>query len=249
MQPDLFTPAKGSPLPVWTVKIRGKSVPFTLTRSGRARQVWLRIGLGTGLVVVAPARMPMRELTKALAEKADWIDKNLSQADSPGKVIKKPPVRDGLPLPYLGRDLTLRVVAGEGPGSSVAVSGGEIVVEARDKSASAVEETLKDWYKGMARRIIPERVTRLADGHKVGRVCIRDQRTRWGSCSPLGNLSFNWRLVMAPRRVIDYLIIHELTHLAHHNHSKRFWDKVARRCPRYMECEDWLKRHGRGLPL
>ncbi len=249
MQLDLFSPIKGSPPPVWTVRISGSSVPFTLKRSARAKQVWLRIGLGTGLVVVAPPGMHVREVEKVILKKADWIKKHLSHIDEPYKITKKPLVKDGLPIPYLGKEFTLRVLPAGDEGPAVTLTGGEIVVETPDRGESALMGALKGWYKDMARKVIPERVERLSDGHKVGRVSIRDQSTRWGSCSPKGNLSFNLRLMMAPMRVVDYLIIHELTHLEHQNHSKRFWDKVAKRCPKYVEYEEWLKKHGRSLPL
>jgi len=249
MQLDLFSPTKGSPLPVWNVRIKGMSFPYTLRRSAKAKQVWLQIGIGTGLVIVAPLKMSVSELEKIILKKAEWIRKNLSHADDPDKVAKKPPVKDGLPLPYLGRELTLRVLPGDGPAPMVTLSDGEIIVESPGRGTAALKDALTNWYKEKARKIISERVTKLSDGHKMGRVYIRDQRTRWGSCSPLGNLSFNWRLVMAPSKVIDYLVIHELTHLVHRNHSKRFWDKVAKRFPKYQECEEWLKQHGRSLPL
>jgi predicted metal-dependent hydrolase len=108
---------------------------------------------------------------------------------------------------------------------------------------------ITDWNITTPRKVLADKVARLSSGRKVGRILIKDQKTRWGSCSSKGNLNFNWRLIMAPPRVIEYLVIHELTHLEHPDHSKRFWNKVAKRLPDYAESEVWLKEHGRGLTM
>ncbi|MDE3024255.1 MAG: M48 family metallopeptidase [Acidobacteriota bacterium] len=84
----------------------------------------------------------------------------------------------------------------------------------------------------------------LALGVEVNRIQIRDQRTRWGSCSPNGNLSFNWRLVLAPFDVLDYVVVHEVCHLREANHSRRFWRLVESRRPSWRDQRDWLARHG-----
>ena len=81
-------------------------------------------------------------------------------------------------------------------------------------------------------------------GLEFERIAIRDQRTRWGSCSTTGTLSFNWRLVLAPHEVLDYVVVHEVCHLAVHDHSRRFWRLVERARPGYREQRDWLARHG-----
>jgi predicted metal-dependent hydrolase len=84
-------------------------------------------------------------------------------------------------------------------------------------------------------------------GIEVGRVSVRNQRSRWGSCSRRGTISLNWRLIQTPERVRDYIILHELAHRRHMNHSPRFWQEVEWLCPDYLEAERWIKRHGRWL--
>ena len=84
-------------------------------------------------------------------------------------------------------------------------------------------------------------------GVEAGRIQVRDQRTRWGSCSAAGNLSFNWRLVLAPFEVLDYVVVHELCHLVEPSHGQRFWSIVEQRRPRYREARRWLHDHGHAL--
>jgi predicted metal-dependent hydrolase len=97
----------------------------------------------------------------------------------------------------------------------------------------------------LAKRELPGRVMELARAHgfTVGKVSVRNQRSRWGSCSRRGTISLNWRLIQAPDFVRDYIIYHELAHLRHMNHSARFWSEVARICPGFKEAERWLKQN------
>lgn len=117
---------------------------------------------------------------------------------------------------------------------------------------SAVQRTaLENRYKEAARSYIPKRVAYYRDmtGGDYQRIAIRDQKTRWGSCSSKGTLSFNWRLMLAPPAVLDYVVVHELCHLTHMDHSPAFWQAVETVCPDYRELRKWLKEHGDELVL
>jgi predicted metal-dependent hydrolase len=102
------------------------------------------------------------------------------------------------------------------------------------------------WYRGRARSAITDAVVRDAErlGVRYTQLAVRDQRTRWGSCSSRGTLSFNWRLVLAPIEVLEYVVVHELCHLVQHNHSRAFWQLVEQARPGYGAERDWLRRHG-----
>jgi len=100
-------------------------------------------------------------------------------------------------------------------------------------------------YRQIAKRYIPERVAyfQKLTGGAYGTIAIREQKTRWGSCSSNGTLSFHWRLLLAPPKVLDYVVVHELCHLTHMNHSKAFWAKVESVMPDYRLYKDWLRAH------
>lgn len=107
-------------------------------------------------------------------------------------------------------------------------------------------EQLEKWYRKEASVVLSEKAAFYAERLSVTyrEIHIKDQKSRWGSCSSLGNLNFNWRILMAPESVCDYIVIHELCHLKHMDHSERFWRLVERNCPEYRQYRKWLKEHG-----
>ena len=119
----------------------------------------------------------------------------------------------------------------------------------REKTPS--EKRLEAIYRKAAREYFPKRVSHYARmlGVTYGKISIRDQKTRWGSCSSEGNLSFNWRLILAPPDVLDYVVIHELCHRKEMNHSKEFWALVESLMPEYKERRKWLRENGNNLTL
>ena len=146
---------------------------------------------------------------------------------------------------FRGKPHRVRVRLAPLRASRVYVTGGVIWLLLAPGEARDVESLLVEWLKAQARRIIAARVEELAAcyGFTYRRIFIRNQRTRWGSCSSRANLSFNFRLVLAPPEVLDYVIVHELAHLRVPNHSRRFWQLVARLYPGYPRWRLWLRRH------
>ena len=119
------------------------------------------------------------------------------------------------------------------------------------KEKTPSEKRLEAIYRKAAREYFPKRVSHYAHmlGVTYGKISIRDQKTRWGSCSSEGNLSFNWRLILAPPDVLDYVVIHELCHRKEMNHSKEFWALVESLMPDYKERRKWLRENGKNLTL
>lgn len=128
------------------------------------------------------------------------------------------------------------------------------VEEQKEKEADSMKiqplsEAEQRLYRDKAREIYEQKVSYYAQmmGVSYGRIAIRDQKTRWGSCSGEGNLNFNWRLIFAPAGVLDYVVVHELAHRKEMNHSPRFWKVVEDTMPEYRKYQKWLKENGRGL--
>lgn len=115
----------------------------------------------------------------------------------------------------------------------------------------AQRNALTQRYIVAAKEYFPKRAAyfRQFTGGTYNRITIRDQKTRWGSCSARGTLSFNWRLMLAPPAILDYVVVHELCHLTHMNHSPAFWQAVEAVCPDYRDSRRWLKEHGQELVL
>lgn len=213
---------------------------YTVRRSDRARRVRVTVDRGGVVEVVLPRRAPERAAEEAVLELRPWIDRRLAEVGRQRAAV----LARGETLPYLGQTLNLQAEHGR---SRVTRRGDTLFVPLGTQRPAAIER----WYRQHARAEIQPRLDRacaLAD-LRYTRLSIRDQRTRWGSCSRNGGLSFNWRLLLAPESVLDYVIWHEVCHLAVMDHSPRFWALVARYCPEHREHAAWLRRNAGTLVL
>lgn len=156
----------------------------------------------------------------------------------------------GSVLPFQGEYYKLKILYDEElrlPG--IRLAEGEIILRTGRRDREAVAEILTAWYLKKAKEKIPERTAyyaRLMKEH-YKEIRIKDQRTRWGSCSSKKNLNFSWRLIMAPPEVLDYVIVHELCHLKFMDHSDNFWNHVEEVLPDYKVRQEWLKANGERL--
>jgi predicted metal-dependent hydrolase len=212
---------------------------YTIRRSPRARRIRVKVDPYEGIEVVIPQRATKREAHAAITELRPWIDKRLHEARAARERLAAPPGT----VPFLGAHLRLRRDAGR---TRVRRNGDELWVPAHN-AASAIER----WYRAQAKHEIAPRLdtATYALGKPHTSLAIRNQRTRWGSCSSTGAMSFNWRLLLAPEPVLDYVVWHEACHLVVMDHSKRFWALVERHVPDYREHRSWLRRNGAALVL
>jgi predicted metal-dependent hydrolase len=212
---------------------------YTIRRSPRARRIRVKVDPYAGVEVVIPQRATKREAQAAIRELRPWIDKRLEEAKAARERLTTPPGT----VPFLGAHLRL---THDPSRTRVHRKGDELHLPAAN-----AHHALERWYRTQAKHEIAPRLDRAT--HALGKphvsLAIRNQRTRWGSCSSTGAMSFNWRLVLAPEPVLDYVVWHEACHLLVMDHSKRFWALVERHVPDYREHRSWLRHNGAALVL
>jgi predicted metal-dependent hydrolase len=203
-----------------------------------------------GVEVVLPRHFPLRNVEPFVQEKRPWIERTLRRMRESEEAF--PPARlcDGGEVPYLGERLSLAVR--EEPARTrahVARRGSELRVALGPETP--LPRALETWYRRRARAEVAPRLDAAVAraGRSYASLQIRGQRTRWASCSTTGAMSFNWRLLLAPAEILDYVVEHEVAHLDVQDHSPRFWRLLAARCAEWEEHEAWLRRHGHALRL
>lgn len=222
----------------------GAEIPVPVRRSARARRMLLRVDpVRGGPELVLPAGVKVEAAEAFAVKNLGWLRARLARLPARTAFVH------GAVVPIFGRDHRIRHRPDQ--------RGGVWRIEDPDGSVelhvSGAEEHLTrrvtDFLKSEARRTIAPRAKlhAVALERRVGRVTVRDTATRWGSCSSRGDLSFSWRLVLAPEEVLDYVVAHEAAHLVEMNHSDRFWRVVERLMPDYRGPRGWLKRHGAKL--
>jgi predicted metal-dependent hydrolase len=227
------------------------AIPYRIRRSQRARHARILVG-AEGVEVVVPARFPLREVEPFVEEKRGWIERTLRRMRESESELPAARLEDGGEVPYLGERLALRVrVEPERSRAHVARRGAELHVAVDRAGREALRDALERWFRKRARAEIAPRLDTAAAraGARYSSLQIRGQRTRWASCSSSGAMSFNWRLLLAPAEILDYVVEHEVAHLERHDHSRRFWELLASRCPEWLGHERWLRRHGHALRL
>lgn len=221
------------------IRFQGKKLEYTLIQAPR-RDVLIQALEGNLTRVYAPKRMPLSEIDALVGRRAGEI-LSMQQALAPA------PLRSGECVRVEGRPRRLRLERGTGESSLTET---EWVLFCPDpENARQVRDRARSFLAEMALVRIRERLEVYAPriGVSYGRVTVRNQRTRWGSCSAKGNLNFNWRLILAPEKCLEYVVIHELCHRREFNHSARFWDLVQRQMRDYQVWKDYLKKNGAGL--
>ncbi|MFZ5643580.1 MAG: M48 family metallopeptidase [Bacillota bacterium] len=228
------------------VLIGDKEVEYLIRYSVRAKNLKIRVGIDSGLEVVLPVGFKTNNLDAFLKSRESWIKANLDLFEGMQKKKKELGLKNARKALFLGQEYNIISIIKPGSDSKVRIFEDRLLVNVSDDSYESLQSALEKWYRVQARRIFTERVELINKelNYQINRIYIRSQKTRWGSCSRLGNISFNWRMVMAPMEVVDYLVAHELCHLKEMNHSGDFWKLVKRICPDYKDRRKWLKENG-----
>lgn len=221
------------------VCLDGTEHVYRLSRVARRKRIHLQVDEMGTLVVRGPYHCTHRDAQAIILANRAWALKALERVEK--EHHSPPPLEDGRPLPYLDGEFRLRLT--EGNPSRVDLRADELWVQATRLDEKDISAQLETWYRNRAREHFAERLSRYAPGLdvRVQRLTVRDQKTRWGSCSSRGTISLNWRLLMVPSDLADYVVVHELCHLRHMNHSPRFWETVQGVLPRWRESRARLR--------
>ena len=227
------------------VILDGQTVRYNLKRSPVARHARLEVTAESGLSVIIPRSYPASCATEIIQDKKRWVKKKLELFNRSRQIYSS---REDS-VQYLGRTYKVITRTADEAAHEPALTEDALVlftgVSADGKQA------IENWLKDQARVIIPALAAKhsLNIGVDYQSVRIRSARTRWGSCSPQGTLSFNWKLIMAPPAVIEYVVIHELCHLKELNHSAAFWTIVEKHAPDWRTQRKWLRCNEIALTL
>ena len=211
----------------------------------RRRTLGLQVTPDAHLIVRVPQKMPIENVHALVCQKLPWIlRKQRFARENYLPAVPKTFVA-GEKFLYLGEEYGLFVV----PGAYGPLVFNEKGFFLREGCASLAKWLFRDWYREQAAEFLSARVRHYAGmtGARYSGIKISNARGRWGSCSSKGVLNFNWRLVMAPREVVDYVVVHEVVHLEELNHSKRFWQKVKALAPDFPKAKRWLELHHHSL--
>jgi predicted metal-dependent hydrolase len=225
------------------VKTKRKTIGITVDRNGKVK-------------VSAPLYVSEKEIREVVQEKTDWIAKKVNEVRKRNLNTVHKEFVSGEEFLYLGEKYTLKIAELDLAKPEVLIQADTIVVYifkglTGESRKQVVKETLIKWYRQCFTEVVEERIEKYSLYLSVSprKVVVKDQKTRWGSCSEKRNINLNWRLVMAPIEIIDYVVVHELCHLRIMNHSKDFWNLIESTLPNYRESRGWLKVNGSSLEM
>jgi len=220
--------------------------PFQVevVRTDRKRSASIRL-LGDLVKVSVPMTLSDSRIRNLVTKRTPWI-KNKLQEQSDRPITPPKEYVSGETVTYLGKNYRLKVLVGDQP--SIKLRRGYVeatVTKTEIDPTNTIRSLLERWYRSHAEKRLEEKTVRLASviGVNPASVTVKNYKSRWGSCSTKGDISYNWRIILAPHSIVDYVVAHELCHMLEHNHSSKYWKHVERHVPNYRECREWLKHN------
>ena len=208
--------------------------PYTIRESARAKRVTLRVSARRGVEVVVPHGVDKTDVPAMVAARADWIQTHLQRLKDKGWTGDVPRRPEILPLLYLGRKVTLKTADNPTKPPTLRACGPDALLLAGDTTdETACRHLVRDWLKAQARRHLVPLLRDLSAQHRLPfeRAQIRAQASRWGSCSARGTISLNCKLMFLPPELTRHVLLHELAHIGHLDHSPKFWNLLTRLDP------------------
>lgn len=235
------------------IKYGNTNIYYSLYRQER-KDLRIVVDIVNGVVVYTPKKTPDEKIHNLLSSKTRWIYNKIQELGEVKINVASKEFVSGEKLPYLGRQYRLKVHREAVDQSSFGFKQGRFIATVpsnwgQERVQDTLEKNLIEWYRKHGLKKIKERTAYYEHllGVNAKAIQLRTQHKRWGTCTPEGNIYLNWRIVMAPIRVIDYIIVHELAHLRISEHNQDFWNLVRSILPHYEEDKEWLRIHGMEL--
>ncbi len=213
----------------------------------KRKTISIKIQLSGIVTIISPKGVKKETLKEIVKSKSKWILEKLSELEKIDKRYMDRKYIDGDKFLYLGKEYTLNIIIDKTiKKPKIQITSDKLCIITPQKNKNFMKDALEKWYRLKCKENIEGTVKRYKNivGKDINNIRIKEQKKRWGSCSSKKNLNFNWRCVMAPQDVIDYIVVHELCHLVHMDHSERFWKLVERILPNYKEKKEWLRQNG-----
>ena len=220
--------------------------PFQVevVRTDRKKSASIRL-LGDLVKVSVPMTLSDSRIRNLVTKRTPWIKSKLQEQSDRPTILPREYV-SGETVTYLGKNYRLKVLIGEQPSIKLRRGYVEATVTKTDiDTKNTIRSLLEHWYRSLAENLLGEKTVRLASviGVNPASVTVKNYKSRWGSCSTKGDISYNWRIILAPHSIVDYVVVHELCHMLEHNHSSKYWKHVERHVPNWRECREWLKHN------
>ena len=228
--------------------IHNPNFDCTVIRRDRKRTASIQVSPANEVSIIIPKDLPDDKVKSLIRRKTPWILSKIKFNQEVKYPHKPKEFVSGEAFQYLGRNYRLKVITGGKEG--VELKNGRLNVRISQGNSDSNDEKLKsllmDWYIRNAERKLKERILRFADriGVTFNGIRIKSLKQRWGSCTKDGGVVFNWKIIIAPIAVVDYVVAHELCHMRYHDHSKEFWALMQRVMPDYREKKEWLRVNG-----
>ena len=224
------------------ILLNGEDVEYRLVHSQAAKKLRIKVRLD-GIDVVVPENRANQEAIAFVTENRDWVIEQLERARTL-RALRRPEKKTPGMLLFDGELIPVNVVRSDswGAPNKIVLQDGGVSLTCGQDSQTPLAKSLENWLRKKARERVLRHVVDIGKrlNREPNRIYIMEQRTKWGNCSAIGNLSFNWRLIMAPEYVLGYIVTHEMVHLAIPDHSKRFWLTVQSLCPNTEKARQWL---------
>lgn len=218
----------------------------------KRRTMTIKVEPPDKVTAIVPLKTSKRVILESVKSKASWIIKKLDYLKQSEYQAAPKEYEEGESFPFLGKTYLLHVeVDSMLSKMQIGIQGETLLIKTPTDNKGLIKELVEFWYRHEAKRVIQSRIAYYQPAIPVipNRVVIKEQKTRWGSCSSKNNLNYNFKTVMAPLSVLDYIVVHEMCHLVHLNHSREFWNLVESIIPEYRQHRKWLKVNGARLTL